>query len=130
MKDIGQTIVDSLFYIIFIASWITIFTVAIRQGRKIRSLPKKEQRRLQKEIDEMYDRFDEDEEIREKLWEVNPANLSLTNPNSMFKGDTLFDDLEREAWEVNPANLSITNPYRYRYENEVHSLDPLGHYDH
>jgi hypothetical protein len=116
-------------YIVLIIAWIIIFTAVIRRDRKIRSLPKKEQRRLQKEIDEMYDRFDKDEEIRERIWETNPGNLSHTNPDSMFKGNqhTVFDDLEEEAWNINPANLSLTNVHRYRYENEVHSWDPLDH---
>jgi len=80
-------------YIVLIVAWIIIFTVVIRRHRKIRSLPKEEQRRLQKELEK------ESEEWR---W---------------------FDELEEESWEINPDNASSTNPCCDTSDEEVHSWD-------
>ena len=85
-------------YIVLIVAWIIIFTVVIRRHRKIRSLPKEEQRRLQKELEkeeEEWRGFDElFDELEEESWAINPDNASLTNPWHTF------DELEEEdSWD-------------------------------
>lgn len=67
-------------YIVLIVAWIIIFTVVIRRHRKIRSLPKEEQRRLQKELEKESEEWEWFDELRKKSWRINPDNASFTNP--------------------------------------------------
>ena len=67
-------------YIVLIVAWIIIFTVVIRRHRKIRSLPKEEQRRLQKELEKEWEEWEWFNELEEESWEINPDNASFTNP--------------------------------------------------
>jgi len=67
-------------YIVLIVAWIIIFTGVIRQQRKIRSLPKEEQRRLQKELEKEEEEWEWVDELRKESWEINPDNASSTNP--------------------------------------------------
>jgi len=67
-------------YIVLIVAWIIIFTVVIRRHRKIRSLPKEEQRRLQKELEKEEEEWEWVDKLRKESWEINPDNASLTNP--------------------------------------------------
>jgi len=67
-------------YIVLIVAWIIIFTVVIRQQRKIRSLPKEEQRRLQKELEKEEEEWEWVDKLRKESWDINPDNASFTNP--------------------------------------------------
>jgi len=81
-------------YIVLIVAWIIIFTVVIRQQRKIRSLPKEEQRRLQKELEKEEEEWEWVDKLRKESWEINPDNASFTNPWHTF------DELEEEdSWD-------------------------------
>ena len=82
-------------YIVLIVAWIIIFTVVIRRHRKIRSLPKEEQRRLQKELEKESEEWEEWEwvdKLRKESWAINPDNASFTNPS-----DT--SDEEVHSWD-------------------------------
>ena len=84
-------------YIVLIVAWIIIFTAVIRRHRKIRSLPKEEQRRLQKELEKEWEEWEE--------WEW-------------------VDKLRKESWDINPDNASLTNPWPWHTsDEEVHSWD-------
>jgi len=83
-------------YIVLIVAWIIIFTVVIRQQRKIRSLPKEEQRRLQKELEKEEEEWEWVDELRKKSWRINPDNASLTNP--WYTSDYTSDE-EVHSWD-------------------------------